>query len=453
MASATSILAAQAREVPRPAAPGDPYAIDPRKQAGYEAPLPPPKVRPRKFDANVVNEDVDGTVLGVDEIFGGSLGTAFQLRGVGPHNYVLDLNPEITFFKLTHKHHTPGATEAFEDGVDLVFGQTAVVEIQRRGDVLGDVFLSIDVPNLGLPGGRWADALGYVLLTRVRLLIDDVVVHDQERLWYDIADRVLHAQGADVDAMIGRGATLPTDRAHSLLVPLKFVKNLPLAALKRTARVVLEVGVEALGACVVGVQPPPSAPRSMRARVVSDQSYVSDEERRQLMSRRHELVVFQQQDADALGYQFDDVGTYAVGSAAIELRELNLPVKLLAFVAYDETAASRGRYFDYLDCLGDVSLLLGSTQRFQERPGEYFSLVQTYSHAARCLADNVHVYSFALDAAAAQHSGALNFAVVQKPTLRAGLRNLGSRPIKVKAFAHCINWLVLDKGSASLRFT
>ena len=391
-----------------------------------------------------------------DDGFGGSLGTAMQMHAVGPHNYVLDLNPEITFFKAVHRRHTPGATETCEDAFDLTFGRTSVVDVQRRGDVLGAMFLDVTIPDLDVPGGAWADTLGYVLFTRVRLLVDDVVVHDQERLWYDLWDRVAGAgaRTRGVDEMVGRGRALSTAAAHSLTVPLNFVKHLPVAALKRTARVTVEVTADTLDNCVAGVLPATAKrPASLRARILSDQTFLSAEEKRQVMARRHEVLVMQQQDTDALSYGFDDSGRFSTKSATVDLRELNLPVKFFAFVAYDENASTARRYFQYLDTIRDATLVIGSRDRFAPRPGQYFSLAQTYSHGGRCVADNVHVYSFALDMANDQPSGALNFATVHKPTLRLGLQDVGSRALKLKVFAQCINWLVVENGSASMMFT
>lgn len=440
-AAATGTAAARAGEFALPALPA----------------LAPAKTERSRGSLASHKSPVDTIDMGTDDDgFGGSLGTAMQMHAIGPHNYVLDLNPETTFFKATYRRHTPGATETCEDAFDLVFGRANVVDIRRRGDVLGPMMLDVTVPNLGVPGGSWADTLGYVLFTRVRLLVDDVVVHDQERLWYDLWDKVVGAgaRTRGLDRMVGRGRALSTAAAHSLTVPLLFARHLPIAALKRTARITVEVTAEALDNCVVGALPASTArPASLKARILSEQTFLSAEERRQVMARRHEVMVMQQQDTDALSYGFDDSGRFSTKAATVDLRELNLPVKFFAFVAYDETATAARRYFQYLDTISDATVVMGSRDRFAPRPGHYFALVQPYAHGGRCVADNVHVYSFALDMAGDQPSGALNFATVHKPTLRLGLRDVGSRALKLKVFAQCINWLVIDNGSASMMFT
>lgn len=414
--------------------------------------------------------DMTPDVLGMDEDSRGSLGTSVQLMAVGAQNYVLDLNPQMSFFKAVFKRHTDFATECYEDAVTGArFGQTSTVEIGRRGDMLGDMFLQVTLPNLNIPGGTWADAIGYVLLTRVRVVVDDTVVHDQERLWYDLTDKLFmpHGRRLGVDAMIGRGRTLATDKSHTVLVPFKFAwctghytkrQLLPIAALATKSRLTLHVSFESLANCVVlptGVSLSESAPVSplLAVSVLSEQTFVAQDEQRAIMGAPITMLVEVAQDVDALTYRFDDTASYDLAAAQLDLRELNLPVKLLAFVAYDENDASRGRFFNYLDCVSKAVLLVNSSERFSPQPGAYFSLMQTHRHCTRSAPDLVHAYSFALDAGERQPCGSLNFAVLDRPTLRVELQNTRGRAIKVKAFAYCYNWLSMDAGSLAMRLT
>lgn len=427
----------------------------------------PPKPRQELLPDLPDRDDITPEDLGFDEDSRGSIGTTLQLLAVGAQNYVLDLNPQTSFYKAVYKRHTEFAIECFDDDLELTFGQTATVELRRRGDMLGDVFVQITLPDLGIPGGVWADAIGYVVLTRVRCVVDDLVIHDQERLWYDMTDKLFmpHGRLLGVDAMIGRGRALATDRPHTVLVPLKFAwckghtrtqQFFPIGALGTKVRMTVELGVETLANCVVlpeGTTLPRGPPVKARALLLSEQMFLGQDERRAVMQHPSELLIETAQDVDGLTYQYDDNGSYDLKATQLDLRELNLPVKLLAFVAYDENDAVNGTYFRYLDCVDSAVLLLNSSERFAPRAGEYFSLVQTYQHCARSHHDLVHAYSFALDASDRQPSGALNFAVLDRPTLRVELRNTRGRAIKIKAFAYCYNWLTVASGAVTLRFT
>lgn len=439
---------------------------------------PPPEARPPPTPADRAKlpdvmlpelprrDDITQSQLGLDvPEHGCSLGTSDQMEALGPQNYLLDLNPEVTFFRQDFKRHTAFAVQCHEDACVLRPGGTTVVELGRRGDVLGSVWLEVSLPDLGIAGGQWADAIGYVLMTRVRLVVDDVVLHDQERLWYDLVDKVHMPEGRRlaVDAMIGRGVTLPTDRAHTVVLPFKFMcckdhyanqQCLPLVALATNARLRVEFTTEALSQCLVlpdGVAVPAGV--QLAAKLLSDQMYVDVDERQALMRRPFWAMMETAQDADALTYQFDDSGTYDVAAVTVDLSEINLPVKSLLFVAYDETGPSRGEHFEYLDCVDSAVLYINSGERFAPRRGEYFRLVQPYQHGLRCTPDNVSLYSFALDASQRQPSGALNLAVVDRPVLRVEVKNADALPVKFKVFAHCINWIRIENGALTQVFT
>lgn len=452
-------------------APLAPPVVRPLHPGRYVPPAVPRPAEPPsptfRYTPGPVRADISAVDLGLDEADrGASLGTSIQLLARGPQNYLLDINPSMSFFRTAYRRHTPFAVECFADDFTVQLGRTASLELPRRGDMLGDVFLQVSLPNLGIAGGRWVDAVGYVLLQRVRLVMNDVVLHDQERLWYDLVDKVFmpHGKLQAVDAMIGRGRVLPTDAPHVVHIPLKFMcckshyanqHYLPLASLSTKVKLTVEVTAESLDGLVIlptGATAP-AAVTALEAQLLSEQAFVDLDEKRAAMQHPARIMVESFQDIDALSYLFDDTGSYDLKRVSLDLRELNLPVKTLLLVAYDDNATARKEYFTYLDCVESATLLIASSERFAPRSGDYFSLVQTYQHATRCVPDRVHMYSFALDASQRQPSGALNFAVLDAPTLRVDLKNTAGRAVKVKAFAQCLNWLTVHSGAMDFVFT
>ena len=73
---------------------------------------------------------------------------SIQLAAIGPQDFHLTANPQITFFKSVYKRHTNFSKEVkrifFNGDQTPNFGLKDVkAEIQKEGDLLGNVFLEI----------------------------------------------------------------------------------------------------------------------------------------------------------------------------------------------------------------------------------------------------------------------------------------------------------------------
>ena len=86
-------------------------------------------------------------------VMGGGL---IQLAAYGSENMYLMGNPQITFFKVVHKHHTNFSLESVEvpfEGIhnlsEVSTGPTTIsVKIPRVGDLLNTALLRIELPNI-----------------------------------------------------------------------------------------------------------------------------------------------------------------------------------------------------------------------------------------------------------------------------------------------------------------
>ena len=79
---------------------------------------------------------------------------SIQLAAIGPQDFHLTANPQITFFKSVYKRHTNFSKEVkrifFNGDQTPNFGLTDVkAVIQKEGDLLGNVFLEINITGLG----------------------------------------------------------------------------------------------------------------------------------------------------------------------------------------------------------------------------------------------------------------------------------------------------------------
>lgn len=520
------------------------------------------------------------------------MGTGIQMAAVGPQNKFLDVDPQMTMFRRKTVQGSPHACEPHED-LPLQtarFGTTAVFEVSRRGDMLGDMHVQFSVPpvqprlGLGLPrapfpavsgaprsesaasvalggaaaelrwvpegggpelsfggpglswelaggGGRayafdlgdghtwevvhhatglvvasvasapgaashtwamdlsaagvaglrvplppgsaaavavtpsgfvtrndtWESPLAHVLLRRVRLVVDELVVHDQERLWYDLCDRLAlregHARGKA--EMLGTGLSLA--EPHVVLLPLRFMccsgTQTPRAyfptVLVPNSLVRVDLELEALSRCVPA-RPvlPVEEPASLDVRLVAERIWLDAAERNGLMLSQRMTVMYEDaQDMDALNYVETAEGAVALTArAAVDLSELNRPVRALAWVVYEEPVR---RPFEYADAVEHATLQWGSLDR-ASADGPALSRREVWSHAPRCLPGNVYLHSFALQAWDSAPCGSADFSAIQKPVLRLELKpEAQGQRLKCKVWGLTYNWLRFQDGKVA----
>lgn len=436
-----------------------------------------PPMRSREFEppvhptvVNVVNTTPDPSGPKITGTM--SQGTAAQLMSIGPQDRFISLNPQMTFFRKAYRRHTNFAVECFEENFttdSFVFGTTNVCSLGKHGDLLGNISLRVVLPNLGIAGGTWVDAVGYVLFTAIRMRIGETVVQTHERLWYDIEDKLFLSEGHidGVNAMIGRGVTLATDSSHEIYVPLKLMccdrnsgrqQFVPSMSLDHWTNVVIEIDAENLDKCVnlpTGTSLPSINPdtgtsvSSTSGYLLVDNVYVDAIERRRFSESPTTLMFEAPMDIDQVSYTTTTEGTVPMSTVTIDMRELNMPVRYFAIVVYPETYETA---FAYLDEIRSGTFFIGADRQFSIRSQPYFSYMQPYDHFTR-ITSNVAAYSFALDAGGWQPNGCLNFAALSSPTFKFTLKDSGnSRPLKVKLFASCINWVNFHDGKCALGY-
>ena len=149
-------------------------------------------------------------------------------------------------------------------------------------------------------------------------------------------------------------------------------------------------------------------------------------------------------DADGAGGYFD-AGT---GGAA------NSSVSDAGTFVLTETSLT-------LHCWGEnpvvtAKLQLNGQDRFSEREGTYFDLVQPFNHHTRHPDTGINVYSFALRPEEHQPSGTCNFSRIDNATLQLVLSNAtveGTKTAKVRVYATNYNVLRVMSGMGGLAYS
>jgi len=103
-----------------------------------------------------------------------------------------------------------------------------------------------------------------------------------------------------------------------------------------------------------------------------------------------------------------------------------------------------------------AKLQLNGQDRFSEREGTYFDLVQPYQHHTRNPDTGINVYSFALRPEEHQPSGSCNFSRIDNATLQLVLSNAtvqGTSTAKVRVYAVNYNVLRVMSGMGGLAYS
>jgi len=82
-----------------------------------------------------------------------------------------------------------------------------------------------------------------------------------------------------------------------------------------------------------------------------------------------------------------------------------------------------------------AKLQLNGHDRFQERLGSYFNLVQPYQHHTNVPATGINVYSFALEPEKHQPSGTCNFSRIDSAVLQLQLTQKAAKGSKIRVYA------------------
>ena len=103
-----------------------------------------------------------------------------------------------------------------------------------------------------------------------------------------------------------------------------------------------------------------------------------------------------------------------------------------------------------------AKLQLNGQDRFSEREGSYFDLVQPYQHHTRAPDTGINVYSFALRPEEHQPSGSCNFSRIDNATLQLVLSSntvTGTNTAKVRVYATNYNVLRVMSGMGGLAYS
>jgi hypothetical protein len=391
-----------------------------------------------------------------------------QLVAYGAQDVYLTGDPEITFFKAIYRRHTNFSVESIAQvfNGNAGFGRKATVTVSRNGDLITNAVLEVKLPELPT-NWHWNSNVGHNLIEEVELEIGGQRIDRHYGEWLDIWSELStpEAKKDMFDAeMIRRVASVnsATGTASTIYVPLQFFFNrnhglaLPLIALQyhevkinfTFAKLadLCHKKVAAAGQTLSYGTLPSDMDVSMSLYI--DYVYLDTDERKRFAQSQHELLIEQ------LQFTGDETpstnGSYRLN--------FNHPVKELVWVV---NWAKTGNKFYYGEDETDetvesANLQLNGHDRFDEREGSYFRLVQPFQHHTRIPKKNIYVYSFAVKPEEHQPSGTCNFSRIDNATLKLKINEDAAKAetaAKVKIFATSVNVLRILSGMGGLAYS
>jgi len=383
-------------------------------------------------------------------------GGLLQLVAYGAQDVYLTGNPQITFFKVVYRRHTNFAIEAIQQTFNGTpgFGNRVTCQISRNGDLIHRMYLSVDMT--ANTAANYCPYFGLRLINYVEIEIGGQKVDKHYSHWMYIWNELSlpKSKKEGYSKMVGGAGGIITDM---LYVPLEFwfCRNvglaLPLIALQYH-EVKVNINFETEDNCnSESVSGPLLAlgPSSLWV----DYIFLDTDERRRFAQLSHEYLIEQ--------LQF--TGSDSITGLQMKPKlSFNHPCKeLVWFCANKFNTSSRiidnNNWTNYSTTVGNTKtstivstnpiakakLVLNGNDRFSERPGSYFNLIQPFQHHENIPSNpGINVYSFALKPEEHQPSGTLNMSRIDTAVLNLDF-NAQVDGVSRNLYVYAVNYNVL----------
>ena len=389
-------------------------------------------------------------------------GGLLQLVAYGAQDVYLTGNPQITFFKAVYRRHTNFAIEAIQQTFNGTpgFGQRVTTTVARNGDLIHRVYLALDLNGIG-DTNKLCKYFGLRLINYVEIEIGGQKIDKQYSHWMYIWNELSlpKSKRAGYDDMVGAAGGLVSGLNKQLFVPLEFwfCRNvglaLPLIALQYH-EVKINLNFESMDKCKGDGQSDDLG--SFGASLWVDYIFLDTDERRRFAQLSHEYLIEQ--------LQF--TGEEAVDENVKSKLNFNHPCKELVWFVSDKNKISD--WMNYTTDNADMKesaivsknktknakLVLNGNDRFAERHGSYFNMVQPFQHHENVPSNaGINVYSFALKPEEHQPSGTLNMSRIDTAVLNLTTNNVNTTNDSLNVYAVNYNVLRIMSGMGGIAYS
>ena len=380
-------------------------------------------------------------------------GGLLQLVAYGAQDVYLTGNPQITFFKTVYRRHTNFSLESIQQTFNgnAELGNRITCQISRNGDLIHKLYLQVSV-KVDSKTIYLQPFYGYKMIKHVELEIGGQRIDKQYGEWMYIWNELTIDEGKKEGyySMVGgnkenRSIKLE-HQTEELYIPLEFwfCRNvglaLPLIALQyHEVKVNIEFNSmsdiratntdDIIYEATTTIVSNTNNFESFGATLWVDYIFLDTDERKRFAQLSHEYLIEQ--------LQF--TGEESITSGTIKSSRLNFnhPCKeLVWFIRPEGNNGSNINWNNFTNAtnnnenkenlISTAKLQLNGNDRFAERTGEYFSLVQPYQHHTNIPNNKgINLYSFALKPEEHQPSGTLNMSRIDTAQLQINSKESG----------------------------
>jgi hypothetical protein len=402
-------------------------------------------------------------------------GALLQLLAVGKQDAHFIGNPQISFFKKVFKRHTHYSIEPISQNFSETphFGNKTSCIIDKKGDLLSDIYLEIQLPALQA-NVSWINGIGHHIIKTVELLLggEKIVTLTGEYIDMYSELRVPSSKKLGYYNMIGKKSkesynSNSYSNSLNLFVPLPFwfctdLSNaLPIISLQYTQ---IRVDIEFRpfsdswysGTSMSTI---PSDKQITNAYLVCDYIYLDTFERKQFAQLDTEYLIEQVQISNNNTIRANTT------SKIIELY-FNHPIKELMWIYQITNVSSTNDWSNYSRTIDNDSLIqiqinpiiksqlkFNGIDRIEDKLSEYFLYVQPYKKHTSIPDNFIFVYSFSNEPENdTQPTGSCNFSKIDNSEINFTFAN--NIPLgEVKVYGINYNILKIKNGMAGLLYS
>jgi len=304
-----------------------------------------------------------------------------QLVAIGAQDQYITGNPEISFFNSTFKRHS-NFSQAVEKQMiigDVKNNGLSTVRIEKSGDMLGYIYITIDDTTQALDTQRWD-----LLIDKIDLMIGGSVIDSQDSVFTEKIAIDTFAQNVSRSA----NGTHPGVSARSYFYPLRFFFcESPQCALPLVALEYHDVELRIHWGSQAGNF-------GYNFEVHANFYYLDNEERGNIATRKHDLLITQVQKNDPSGETMQEL-------------TFNHPVK---YIASSDTTTDGA----LTSPQNKIKLVINGVDMFNYRWGKpHFIDVVNYYHTNFVTSPDFFLYCFCLMTSSLQPTGTLNFSRIE----------------------------------------